>query len=57
VLHLLVAGLSTAAIAAALLAPPGTVCDHFQAIMTKLGANRRVPTVAITLSNNVMASR
>jgi DNA-binding CsgD family transcriptional regulator len=56
VLRLLVAGLSTVAIAAALLVLPGTVGDHIHSIMTKLGAHSRVETIAITHSRNVLGA-
>ena len=53
VLRLLIAGSSTATIAAALLLLPGTVTTHTNAIMVKLGAHSRVETVAICLSKNI----
>lgn len=56
VLRLLVAGFSTVAIAAALLVLPGTVGDHIHSIMIKLGADSRVETVAISVSENVLGT-
>ena len=56
VLRLLITGLSTAAIAADLLVLPGTVSDHINSIMTKLGAHNRVETVAISVSANVLGT-
>lgn len=56
VLQLLVAGLSTAAIAAARFVPPRIVSDHFQSIMTKLGAASRLEIVAISLGDNILGA-
>jgi DNA-binding CsgD family transcriptional regulator len=54
ILQLLITGLGTVAIAAALLVRPGTVRDHVHSIMIKLGANSRAETVAISLNENVL---
>ena len=54
VLRLLVAGLGSAATAAALFVLPGNVRNHTHSIMAKLDARSTMHSVAISLDNTVM---
>jgi len=56
VLALLVAGKSTASLAAELFVSPATARNHIQSIMNKLGAHSRLEAVSITMRNNILDS-
>ena len=53
VLALLVAGKSTANLAAELYVAPATARNHIQSIMNKLGAHSRLEAVAIATRENI----
>lgn len=57
VLALLIAGKSTAALAAELFVSPATARNHVQSIMSKLGAHTRLEAVAIASRENIMESQ